>query len=87
MPDKNRITVSYQDSCYFVHLFRTYSVAVVLAGNWFESISLTSSTALVTFLSDLFIEAFLKTLWDCLNILIIFYADEIISFLELKEAS
>ncbi len=37
-----------------------YSAEVVLADNGFEGISITSSTAIVTFLSDLFIEAFLR---------------------------
>jgi hypothetical protein len=42
-------------SCYFVGLLRKYSAAVVLSGNGFEGISLISLIALVTFLSDLFI--------------------------------
>ncbi len=45
-----------------MYLLRIYSAAVVMSGNGFEGISLTSSIALVTFLSDLFIEAFLTTL-------------------------
>jgi len=45
-----------------------YSAAVVVSGNGFEGISLTSLITLVAFLSDLLLEAFLTTLFLVLNI-------------------
>jgi hypothetical protein len=41
---------------YCVRLLRMYSAAVVLSGNGFEGIALTSLITLVAFLSDLFME-------------------------------
>jgi len=40
-----------------------YSATVELSGNGFEGISLASLIALVAFLSDLFKEALLATIW------------------------
>jgi hypothetical protein len=45
-----------------------YSAAIVLSGNGFEGISLTSLPTLFAILSDLFIEGIPTDIMTCLNI-------------------